>query len=245
VTDPVYDGESDHSPSFRRVWKRRSGAQGSSNLSLKAMAVLYDANRPLTRDELAEGLLARLDAYERDYLEAWALRRLDQQAKWKSKDREVDVVKRNTTSTSDRAIKRWLTEVFAARARSTQTLIRDLDGRFRPGARAPRVLTMDGQLKRFTPEARKELEQAEHDRGRTHLAAIEFRRIAAALDTNPRARAELLANLVRRLFDAKEPYFSQVLLNRELKHLLTLTDSPAVKEAVLRLAVEYLLTGRH
>src|SRR5262245_57996053 len=156
------DEEQAGSSSYRRIWKRGRGP-ASSNLALKAMAVLYDAQRPLTRDELADQLLKRLDAYERDYLEAWALRRLEQQARWDAKrhGKGSSFINRLKKLETIKTVQRWITEVFAGRIHGG-TLVRDPDGRFHPGADVPRIQTMDGKLMRYTPNTRKELEQADH-----------------------------------------------------------------------------------
>lgn len=103
---------------------------------------------------------------------------------------------------------------------------------------------MEGKLVKFTPEKRHELEQGDHDRGRTHLVQLEFKRAIGTLDfSTPDARAQLLTFLARQLFTSTPKFpLSERQLKAEFKHLVHIADTPAVKEAVLRLAVDYLLS---
>lgn len=234
--------------SSRRVWKRHGGSQGSSQLALAAMGVLYDAGEPLTRDQLAERLLPRLDAWARDYLEAWHLRRLEQKEKWRRKagavrDSKPAVMESRTVQS---AVRDWLTEIFARRSYTTQTLIRLPDGRYTPGPKAPLMKTIDGDLVRYTPETRRELADADQQKARMHLVRLEFTRAAAALSNHsPAARAHALWFLLRRLYAiGSKAVLHERELRREFEHLLRVADTRETQEAVIRLAVEHLLAPR-
>jgi len=86
------------------------------------------------------------------------------------------------------------------------------------------------------------MEQADHDRGRTHLVQLEFQRATKNLDfSSLEARAQLLMFLVRHLFvKESKAAFKEWDLKGEFKHLIKISDSPVVKQAVLQLAVDYL-----
>lgn len=236
--------ETEAVPAFGRVWQKRNPHQGSSPLSLKAMAVLYDAGQPLSRDELADRLLPQLDAYACSYLEAWWLRKTAQgRAKiLRHRHRPVTVAEVQPTVTSQRALRAWLSAVFAQRVRHSHTLLRDPDGRFRPGPIPPQVQTLDGRIMDFTPEARHALEQADHDQGRTYRALLEWKQVTATLDlTTVAARSQLLMYLAQRFGVGSNP--SKLPLDgRRLvalfDHLLTLADTPAVQRAVLQHALD-------
>lgn len=229
-TDNGHDAEESTSASYRRIWKRRDGSQGSSQLALNAMAVLYDAGQPLSRNELASRLLPRLDAYARAYLEAWYGRRRDQIAR--AQKRPINIVIDKTMLT-EVALRTWLTNSFFVRAKGG-TLIRDPDGRYRPGPRAPIAVTMDGDRKAFTPTVRHELEQADHDRSRAHAAVMELTRVLGKLDLAPeRNRVQIITYLLRRFYVGTNS-FDERRLNAEFKHLLQIADTADVMKAVLR-----------
>jgi len=102
---------------------------------------------------------------------------------------------------------------------------------------------MDGQLLAFTPDKRLELEQAEHDEGRAHLAMLEWERITAGLDLRTlEARAHLLILLTRRLLVGLGVGKPLPLDERRVQfnHLLRVADTPAVKRAVLQRAFDAL-----
>jgi len=211
------------------------------------MAVLYDAGMPLTGDELATSLLVRLEPSERNYLEAWDLRRLElkQERMRKHRGTAVTVVKSITTVTTralPAIVRLWVMDVFVKRVRQGQTLIQDADGRYRPGPKAPRVLTMDGHLVDFTPETRRELEQAEHDEGRAHLALVEWARVTAALDLRTiEAQTQVLILLARRLLIGPQKMpFDERKVGPQFNDLERLADTPAVKRVVLQRALDAL-----
>jgi hypothetical protein len=187
----------------RRIWQRANPGLGSSQLTLLAMAVLYDAGEPLTREAIAERLLPRLDVYQLGYLEAWAMRRRDVQRRTTARRRgSVIVLEQPSTITPvavDEAVPLWLTYSFLVRARTGHTLERLPDGRFQPGRTAPRVLTLDGRRIAFTPEAH-DLAHAEADAGRLHLVGVAFDRLVKAAGLQTRAaRVQLLGLLLRRV----------------------------------------------
>lgn len=234
------------SASDRRVWKRWNPAQGSSALSLKAMAVLYDAGQPLSRDELADRLLPQLDPYALDYLAAWYQRRLVQQSRanatYRGIESETSLSGKRDVSDSPAprvALRRWISEIFARRVYGG-TLIRDSDRRLRPGPRAPRAQTIEGALVPFTPEKRQELEQADHDRSHEHLALLAWSRGRTSLDLSTvEARAHLLIFLARRLLigaDKKLPFDERRLIAL-FDDVIRLADTPAVKQALMQRAL--------
>lgn len=238
-------------PSFRRIWKRRDGSQGSSELALAAMAVLYDAGTPLTRGEIADRLWPRLDDYARAYLRAWDARRREQQRRWVRRRRQPqsDVVDSELTRTestaSDATLRHWLKQIFCRRIYGGQTLIRHPDGRYEPGPRAPILKTLEGERVRYTPEVRREVEQSDQQSGRLHLVQLEFKRAAATLsDQAPAARAQVLRFLVRQLHGgpSKGPLAGSE-LRRAFDHLLKVTDTRETQDALIRLITEWLLAG--
>jgi hypothetical protein len=143
-----------------------------------------------------------------------------------------------------RAVRSWLSAVFAKRVTQGYTLSRDADGRFRPGSNAPRALTIDGRLVKFTPETRRELEQAEHDEGRAHLALVEWERVTATLDLSTvEARTHLLILLARRLLIGPVKTlapFDERRVSPLLNDLERLADTLAVKRTVLQRALDAL-----
>jgi hypothetical protein len=236
-------------PSFRRLWKRHDGGHGSTQLALKAMGVLYDAGAPLTRDELEARLLPLLDPYQRSYLEAWHLRRkaLIRNALRKHKRRpEIVERARSTISTGiQAAVHGWVGEVFLRRVYG-QSLVRDPDGRYRPGPKAPRVLTIDGRLVAYTPEARQELTTKEHEDGRTHLALLEWTRLTKKFDlTTPATRAQVFIMLLRRWFigpnlDKVKGRLDERLIAPHLEQMMRVTESPGIQRRVIHQMLETL-----
>ena len=62
------------------------------------------------------------------------------------------------------------------------------------------MVTLDGQRIAFTPEARRDVDQSEHDAGRAHLAVMEWDQLVASPDCHTlEARTQLLMVLARRL----------------------------------------------
>lgn len=231
----------------RRIWQRANPWQGSSRLALLAMAVLYDAGEPLTRDQLADQLIPRLDAYQRGYLEAWYQRKQQVQSRSNSKrrDKSLEAQRELPEVPLDRIVRTWLTQSFVKRATYGTTLERLPDGRYQPGKTAPRVVTLDGKKLAYTPEARRELEQAEADAGRLHLVDVEFARAVKELAvTTPEARVQFLYLLIRQLLqvpkDVKQPIDERKVKGR-LAHLFTLADRATIKRHVIQRAFDALL----
>src|SRR5262245_39062342 len=106
TADPIVDDEASDDPTpvgplrVARIWTRRYPNEGSLNTSLKAMDVLYDAGEPLSREELETRLIAKLDPYERAYLQAWHVRNKAYHRQWtrrhrKSRQATTDVYERD------------------------------------------------------------------------------------------------------------------------------------------------------
>ena len=233
----------------RRIWKRRNAAHGSTFLSLKAFAVLYDVGRGLTRQELADELRQRLVPTEIAYLQAWHLRRLRQVSQCIARHRKPSVIavshESAITTSIERALLVWLSLVFCKRVNQGHTLVRDADGRYMPGPRSPRIQTLDGQLIPYTPAVRHELEQADRAAGRAHLALLEWKKALAAPDmVTVDARAQVLIYLARRLFIGTNrklfPLDERQLSSRFLD-LLHLADTPTVKRAVFERVCQDLI----
>jgi hypothetical protein len=233
--------------SDRRIWKRRNGSQGSLRTSLTVYEVLYDAGEPLTLDEIAGRLLPRLDAYAVGYLEAWHLRNQRQQQESDKrthprKNVSGELPQNSSPETSPSlAVRAWLLRVFCRRIQGS-TLQKDAQGRYAPGPTAPRALTIAGDLVPYTPDARRELAQVEHDQGRTHLALLEWTHVLKRLQVEtPEARAQLLMVLIRRFYLGKKRVLDERLASPALDAVLRLADTPAVQRAVLEEAFRGLL----
>jgi hypothetical protein len=229
----------------RRIWKHRDGSQGSSLLSLKAYGVLYDAGRPLTRQELADQMHQRLVATEIWYLQAWDARRTRQQKEVISRRRKGDVfsLRPESENTPRQALSNWLLQIFDRR-RYGQTLIRDAEGRYAPGPSAPRIQTMDGQLIAYTAPVRHALNQADRDAGRAHLALLEWGKCITAPEfATLEARAQLLIFLARRLLIGtnKKKSLNEHNLIKRFWDVLQLADSPAVKRMILERVFQDLI----
>lgn len=249
MTDQPDDEAVEASSSDRRVWKRADPSKGSSLLTLKVFGILYDAGEPLTREQIAERLIPQLSATTTGYLKAWYVRRLEQQVQWQAKSRgDVSLVERSTRLTPEwtitDAIKRWVLEVFAQRLQKKKgslgrTLVRDADGRYSPGPSAPRIMTLDGQLLSYTPAVRRELEHADRERGRTHLALVEWDQLLKRPEfATAAARAHLVMFLMRRLLleDGKWP-LDERKVQGQFGHLLQLADTPAIRRDVIQQAI--------
>ena len=243
--NPLDEEEAPAFSSDRRVWKQwQPSRQGSSGLSLKTIGILYEAGEPLTRDELAARLAAQLEPTERGYLEAWYLRLCEQQLRSVYRNRDSNRVRRSRGTKVippiQRITQRWISAVF----RKAHSVIRDSDGRYRPGPVVPLAQTMDGQLVPFTPEARQQLTQADHDNGRTHLASIEWRDLQKRLVlTTPEALAQVASFLLRRYWlpeRGKRP-FDERQLQGECQRLLQLADTDAIRRAVVQMVIKDLL----
>lgn len=241
------DDAEESASSSRRIWKRRDGSQGSSQLALAAMAVLYDAGQPLTRDQIVERLWPRLDDYARAYLQAWYARYRDQQNRNQRRARgTVNVKFQNITLTAGIvSLRRWVNQVFAPRAKTGHTLIQHPDGRYEPGPRAPFLTTMEGARVRYTPEVRRDVEQADQQNGRLHLIQLEVKRAVATLpDQSPVARAQAFRFLVRQLYGgASKGPLNAWDLRRAFDHLLQVADTRETQDAAIRQVTEWLLTG--
>ena len=244
--NPLDEEEAPAFSSDRRVWKLwQPTRQGASGLVLKTIGILYDAGKPLTRDELADQLVARLEPTERGYLEAWYLRFTEQVKRSWAKTHPNS---KSALPNSSRPIpsitsiaRRWISQ------RIVKThIIRDPDGRYRPGPTPPLAQTMDGRLLRFTPEERQRLAQADHDSGRTHLASIEWRDLQRRLAiTTPEALAQVASFLLRRYWlpeRGKRP-FDERQLQGECQRLLQLADTDAIRRAVVQMVIKDLLGG--
>ena len=237
--EPTVDvGSSD-----RRIWKHRDGSQGSLLLSLKAFGVLYDAGRPLTLEEFAQELRRRLVPTEIGYLEAWQLRRRQYSHKANARRRTNGDIQHPVnscmSSSIDEALPCWLRTVFRQR-RKGRTLIQDAEGRYAPGPAPPRIQTIDGELRAYTPTVRHELEQADRNAGRTHLALLEWKKALAAPEfATLEARAELLMFLARTLFVGAnhKALLDQRHLRKHFGHLLQLADTLPIKRAILERVV--------
>jgi hypothetical protein len=244
--------EEESARSDRRVWKRHVG-MGSTRLTLKAMGVLYDAGAPLSRAEIIERLVPLLDPYERGYLEARYLRWCEKHRKHNRRRRKQnDDAEADSSASSSvglhESVQSWLTEIFLKRVSQGHTLIRDPDGRFRPGAKAPNMQTMDGRVVAFTPEARIQLAQEERDQGRSHLALVQWDRTTRTLDlSTPGARVQLLTWLIRRFFDqpkAATGPFDERSLRSLMDDLVRLADNDSLKKLILQRAFDALWTER-
>lgn len=132
--------------------------------------------------------------------------------------------------------------VFRQRAtKGGQSLIYK-QGHFQPGARPPRALRLDGTLVEYTPEERRDMEQSEHDQGRTYRALLEWKHGISQLDlTTVEARSHLLMFLIRRFnIGADDPKLplDERRLSAVFKPVFTLADTLAVKRAVLQQALD-------
>jgi hypothetical protein len=254
----------DTSDTMRRVFQRWPGGSGSSDIALKAMAVLYDAGAPLTLDELGTRLLERLDVYERAFLEARDLHIRQSQRRWmeakrraagaKRRAASVDALSGERASTLVRPIEvvvgRWLMQVFVKRSRDGSTLVQDPDGRLRPGATAPYVRTLTNELHRYTPEMRQRLEQEEHDAGRRHRLEVEWAQtVQPAIPATVEARVQVVILILRRLWlgtkthaGAKPPLpLDERKIGPLFNRVVFLADTPAVKQKALELAIADLV----
>jgi hypothetical protein len=257
---PVMEEEEappDAAPSSRgrRIWQRANPWQGSSRLALLAMTVLYDAGEPLTRDEIADRLIPRLDAYQRGYLEAWYQRLTNNHRIDVAKHEGRSLIVNSTPLTIspiplERIVRRWLVTIFCPRATKGTTLERLPDGRYQPGKTAPRVVTLDGKKLAYTPEERYKLEQAEADAGRLHLVDVEFARVIKALAiATPEARFQFLSLLIREVGlhvpkRQKQP-IDERKATPQLAHLFTLADRATIKRHVIQRAFDALLADLH
>jgi len=222
------------------------------SITLKAFGVLYDAGHPLSLSEIVEPLIARLDAVEMAYCEAWCLRRRDLELKAKP-HKDVHSVPKSTEWTPPQgrdAVRRWLMTNFLKRAYPTQgqSLVRTADKRYTPGPKPPRLLTADGALIPFTPEARIAHEEAEQTGGRTHALLMEWDRCVSQLnDVSGDARLLVVMFLARRFAGilktaGKAP---PVALNEKrlavlFDHLLAKADAPAVRRAILGRTLDWV-----
>jgi len=107
------------------------------------------------------------------------------------------------------------------------------------------VLTVDGRVLAFTPEARRELEEKHAEDGRFHLALVEWGRLTAGLDmTSPAVRFQLFFGLMRLFFDipknGKEPIDERV-IRRHLNEVARCADRPAVRRRLVAHLIESLL----
>lgn len=224
-----------------RIWKKRAPNEGSLGTSLKAMDVLYDAGEPLTREELEIRLMARLDPYERSYLEAWYVHRQEQMHRArKSHSSELKTV------SSEHALHGWMTSVFLKRLQS-KTVLRTADGRLQPGPGAPRIARADGRVLPYTRESREVFAQEDRDKQRQYLAGLEWAELLSQLPVrDPAARAQLLALLLRRLIIGirkgrhdKWP-LDERLVSPKLNRLVSLANTPAIQQAILQRALDVL-----
>lgn len=232
----------------RRVWQRANPSQGSSRLALLAMAVLYDAGEPLSRDAITERLIPRLDPYQRSYLEAWYQHKITQDRKHQTKTNFSVLDSQRTLKPIpfDQIVRRWVVGVFFQR-RDGGTLERLPDGRYQPGRTAPRIMTLDGRRLAYTAEARHELERTEAEQGRQHLIRVELARIVKEhAISSPAACSQFLHLLFRHLYlripkgEGSNPIDERKLQGR-LQHLLKLADTPSAKRHVLQHAFDALL----
>ena len=223
----------------RRVWTRRTGDQGSLSISLKAFEALYEAARPLSRPELAAALAERLDSSERAYLEAWALhcraRMAASKARRQHKAPAGSLENRfSSEPAKSSAVALWLGIIFDNR-RTGSTLIRDADGRYRPGPKPPRMATGDGRLIAFTPEARAADEAAGRAAAQENAQIMEWRRVSGALDGLPsHERLTVLVFLARRFAGfaktnnpRNKPSMTDTQLRSRFNHILRSAHDPA------------------
>jgi hypothetical protein len=237
--------------SGRRIWKRHDPGQGSLSISLKAMDVLYDAAQPLTKPELIERLIAKLDPYERSYLEAWHLHQRDRNRQSLRRANGKDSVRKAPRTLSplnfDRTVHVWLTQVFEQRLRAQRkggrTLIKDEDGRYRPGPKAPEATTADGRVVRYTPEIRETLTHEEHEEGRTYLAKLELEHVMKGLDlTTTAAKMQFFSIVLRRLLLGNSPKSQLPLDERIVAPALNLIVRQADTNGIKRRVLEHLFS---
>jgi len=241
-------------PSMRRIWQRPKKGQGANSITLKAFGVLYDAGQPLTVEDLRDQLLPRLSGPEASYLVAWCIRRQASEHLSNQRRRAGGAIVDKPSSTMapldspDRAfaLARWLKTVFTPRTAPSKgaSLIRDPDGRLRPGARAPLALEADGITEvRYTPEARQRLDAEAHDLSRAHALAMEWDHVSAGLELKTfEARLRVLAFLCRRFAGPETPESEPVDERRlapRFDHLLRHADTAGVKWTLLHRALEW------
>ena len=267
------DTDTSSVPSYRRRWKNRQPAtEGTSLLVLKVFGVLYDAGRPLTREEILDRFNAQLDSYGRAYIEAWYGRLLAQQKRSRTKHRQSELRQpsRNsltyTTSHmadseqgeapydlpvgSIRPVQRWLTQIFFNKKRRTrESLVCDREGRYSPGPKPPRFVNpVDGRILPFTSSTRQELEQTDHDAGRGYLAVLEWSKLIAHPEfQTAETRAQLLMLVVRRLLIGENKQKTRMPLDERviaprLAYLLRVPDTPGSKRALLERILADVLT---
>jgi hypothetical protein len=247
--DAAPEDEDSFPASSRRVWKRHVGG-GASMLTLKTMGVLYDAGVPLTRDEMMQQLIPLLDPYERGYLEEWyarlkvANRRQDHR---RGKSHSSVANAPATLEDLPRIVVTWLTRVFLIRASPMKgnSLRRDADGRYRPGPTPPNLLTLDGQHIRYTLDVHRGYAARERDKGRAHLAQLEWKHLQDALElTTPGRRVQLLCYLIRRFLigtnveDVKQ--LNEVQLAKLSRELIRIADTATVQRRILQSAFDEL-----
>ena len=241
---PVMDDAAvEAASSDRRIWKRRNGsADGTSSLVLRVYDVLYDAGEPLTRDQIVDRLVPRLDPYMVGYLEAWYSRQRILLAAKKHRHPQ--------TSASEGAdirvvTRRWLSQVFDQRlqrkgSKTAGSLIRDADGRYAPGPVAPWTVTLDGKRLPYTPDVRQLLHAEDQLAGRSHLAKLEWSRLLAdPAYAGIEARAHLVVFLLRHLLTTLP--LDERKLRARCAYLLKLTDTPATKRLIFEAALKDLL----
>lgn len=240
MTDTTHDDDPDPKLSTfgRRVWPGVSRlGPASSNLALAAMAILYDAGSPLTRDELAERLIASLHPAQVGYLKSWYLRTTALKAKSYARRKSSEGTKVIVPSDGDpnpiRCARYWIGQIFVSK--QTQRIERLPDGRIQPGPKAPKMLTVDGRRVAYTPEARKQLEQDQADGTRLHVASIDMiamRKVA----TTPDACAQLLTMILRRRAgrdtNSKKPFNEHALL-ATVDHFLSVLNTPSLQRRAL------------
>ena len=239
------DTDDESVSSDRRIWKRRDGSQGTSQIVLTVFRILYDAGQPLTRDEIADRFLQQIDPYQRGYLEAWYLRLRGQQHNWNLKYRPTERRAKNNARLSHkdipdvaRVVRRWLSKMLGDRVNHTRSLIRDADGRYRLGPVAPSVQTNEGEKVSYTPAMRVELEETDHEASRGYLALLEWSKLCAKPEfQTAEARVQLLMLVARRLIIGENkstmPLDERIVAPR-LKYLLQLPDTPGTKRVLLQ-----------
>lgn len=237
--------------SDRRIWKRRNGsADGTSQLVLRVYDVLYDAGEPLTRDQIVERLVPRLDPYMVGYLEAWYLRHKALARTYVQRGRGGDVSLRTTTrklTSPDLPVivHRWMGQVFDQRlqrkgSKTGGSLVRDTAGRYAPGPVAPWTVTLDGKRLPYTPDVRQLLQAEDQLAGRAHLAKLEWSRLMAdPAYADLAARAHLVVFLLRHLLTTLP--LDERQLRARCAYLLKLTDTPTIKRLIFEAAVKDLL----
>jgi len=142
------------------------------------------------------------------------------------------------------AVHRWIKDVFFQRLYKGHSLIKDPDGRYRPGPKPPRVVQMeDGTVIPYSRESRHQFTQEEQNKGRTHLALVELDRIRQTLQPlTPPRELQLLILILRRLFEQSGgERFNERIVRSQLAHLMRLAASPVVQWAIVEELLQRLI----